>query len=335
MDINRHALDRSCTITINSENYEARVLLNTWLEDLEDTESVWTGEVYCRHGGKGFPSWWYQQRGDSIAKHARDSRFQLQEGRCVLVFVKEELMDINSIKTEFLRYIGGQTHAYCSKHRLPLISSTTRDLRCKFGAIERYQCCDATCKTCICIKCLNQLNKREISYISPPDHDIQRRNSHDFFDYDEEGDDNDIFQMNRNNVFEGDVFDSEGLENYLTITDEPDSANYFGDDSDYHEYIPTTNPADMELEIREEVSTNNEGAQVSGHVLLNQWGSCCSRRKFNIKGSSKHHNFTQRMCATWPGGCVPLGQEDVCQCYILRQWHIHLFSIQEQMNMDL
>jgi hypothetical protein len=46
--------------------------------------------------------------------------------------------------------------------------------------------------------------------------------------------------------------------------------------------------------------------RVSGHVILNQCGSLLSRRNHDIRGSSKHKFFLQKIHATSDGESIPL-----------------------------
>ena len=46
--------------------------------------------------------------------------------------------------------------------------------------------------------------------------------------------------------------------------------------------------------------------KVSGHVILNQCGSLLSRPNHEIKGSSKHNYFLQKIHSTSDGKSIPL-----------------------------
>ena len=46
--------------------------------------------------------------------------------------------------------------------------------------------------------------------------------------------------------------------------------------------------------------------RISGHVLLNQCGSLLTRKKYQLKGNSRHRFFLQRLCATSHGSSIPL-----------------------------
>ena len=72
--------------------------------------------------------------------------------------------------------------------------------------------------------------------------------------------------------------------------------------------IPTTDSGEIANEIEE--TTIYGGTQdkltISGHVILNQCGSLLTRKKHELKGSSKHKFFLQKIVATSAGSSVPL-----------------------------
>ena len=80
------------------------------------------------------------------------------------------------------------------------------------------------------------------------------------------------------------------------------------DDQCVSNVIPTTNSGEVAHCVEE--TTIYGGSQgkltISGHVLLNQCGSLLTRQKHELKGSSKHHFFLQRIVATSEGSSIPL-----------------------------
>ena len=80
------------------------------------------------------------------------------------------------------------------------------------------------------------------------------------------------------------------------------------DDQCVSNVIPTTNSGEVAHYVEE--TTIYGGSQgkltISGHVLLNQCGSLLTRKKHELKGSSKHHFFLQRIVATSEGSSIPL-----------------------------
>ena len=73
------------------------------------------------------------------------------------------------------------------------------------------------------------------------------------------------------------------FDEFVTRADDPDVG-------DPHEFvdpiIPSTDAGELAVTIREEVPAKR--VHVSGHILLNQCGTLLTRKKHQIKGSSKH-----------------------------------------------
>ena len=72
--------------------------------------------------------------------------------------------------------------------------------------------------------------------------------------------------------------------------------------------VPTTHAGEIANEIEETTKYGGTfgNIRISGHVLLNQCGTLLTRKKYQIKGSSRHRFFLQKMCATSPSTCIPL-----------------------------
>ena len=115
------------------------------------------------------------------------------------------------------------------------------------------------------------------------------------------------------------VMNPDDLDDYVTKQGVPDIMGdspfeLFDNTSENHEcVIPTTNAGDMPYEIFD--STNQARGRygtfsVSAHVLMNQCGTLLTRNKHQIKGSSKHQNLLQGLCATTIGTSIPLLQPE-------------------------
>ena len=97
------------------------------------------------------------------------------------------------------------------------------------------------------------------------------------------------------------ITSEDNFDDFLIRTDDPD---IICDEEIFDHTIPTTDAGEVAVTIREEGDEN--ALRVSGHVILNQCGTLLSRAKHEIKGSSKHKFFLQKIHATSPGNCVPL-----------------------------
>ena len=72
--------------------------------------------------------------------------------------------------------------------------------------------------------------------------------------------------------------------------------------------VPTTNADDTVLAIEEETAYGGSfrNIKISGHVLLNQCGTLLTRNKHQIKSSSRHSFFLQKLVARSEGSAIPL-----------------------------
>ena len=105
------------------------------------------------------------------------------------------------------------------------------------------------------------------------------------------------------------------IEEPMDILDHPDT-----DTSEINNFDPTT---DNE-EVRTNIFTTDAGQQaknigfaqdyagvtgnvkIAGHVILNQCGTLLTRQKYQLKGSSRHKYFIQKLVATCKGTSIPL-----------------------------
>ena len=100
--------------------------------------------------------------------------------------MKIEKLDMESLKNQFLKSIGGQSHVLCSVHKLPLIPSFERSSKCsECDRKEYFTCCDITCTSHLCRRCFEMKDTRNINYVYP--YDIDDRDE----DYVEENDEDD------------------------------------------------------------------------------------------------------------------------------------------------
>lgn len=282
----------------------------------------WDGFVYSRHSGHGELShmgWWYQGRNDSIPKQSNLPRTVFSaERRYVLAYVRVQTPDTTSMKSEFLTYLGGQKHIHCSLHRIPLIASTERKLKCNCGKTEFYRCCTLNCQCCICKHCVNQHDRDVITLIdnngTPSDgtHNDDDENLIDPHPASNTEDDFDDFMNGHENEVRDELIDEnqeeenlielENFDDFVTRTDDPDME----EDEEEFDFtpIPSTDAGEIAVTINEEVPV--KAIHVSGHVLLNQCGSLLTRKTHQINGSSKHKYFLQKICSTSIGKSIPL-----------------------------
>ena len=72
--------------------------------------------------------------------------------------------------------------------------------------------------------------------------------------------------------------------------------------------LPTTNAGDLAFPIDHETEYSGTfgNIKIAGSAFLNQCGTLLTRKKYQIKGSSRHHFVLQRIVATCDGKCIPL-----------------------------
>lgn len=310
----------------NNFEFELRFISATWeIESRRGGRIVrdWDGFVYSRHGGSKHKKWWFFSRHNKLSVHV-DGQFDFRsQGKVTLAYVRCDVLSFEKYKKDFLSYIGGRNNIFCQIHHSPLIASTTRDLLCSRcgNKKEFYKCCTFNCKICLCKDCLNSCDQRVPNYVSE-DANVSTNDENGVrFHNNTRGDDDNVRTIEEDDesisssTVDGDEnseisFDdlfNDNFEDFLISADDPDLA--YGDDHDYiavdDEQIPTTNAAEEAFHIRDEEGQRSIN-RVSGHVILNQCGSLLSRRDHEIKGSSKHQFFLQKIHSTTNGESIPL-----------------------------
>ena len=314
------------SLDLNGAIFQLRILLRTW-----NNGDKWDGEVYSRHDDM---SWWYQRRNDKLARHSFLPDSLVENNMYYLVYVRVQETDIASLGSEFLKYLGGQKHVRCAEHRLPLITSTERTGKCNCNRKETYCCSQLGCKVCICQSCIVTHDENNVTYIEviiaddDNDNSLEEPRREDNSDDDgleepRHDDDDDNFdgdpffngEGNDQNGYggeENDILQKDDFDDFLTSTYDPDIPNTELNDNDEDAFnfdpIPTTNAGEFAYEVSDEmIKSGTFGDMViSGHVLLNQCGTLLTRKKYQIKGSSRHKFFLQRICATTIGSSIPL-----------------------------
>ena len=198
------------------------------------------------------------------------------------------------------------------------------------------------CKCCICKRCADQHDQSRINEIDPPtiaraidNLDVINNSTNRSNDSDTESDsiitpveqffnndDSESMGENRiNNFLTGENRDSniniaDDFDEFVTRTDDPNNREgveeYHRDADDLDltstdPLIPTTDTGEIAVTVEEDnwfESANK--VHVSGHVLMNQCGSLLTRKNHEIRGSSKHRFFLQRISATSIGTSIPL-----------------------------
>ena len=295
----------------------------------------WDGIIYSRHGGI-FPMWWMDERMQNVPIQIENFPCNLPyNDDYTLVFVRVQQKDIETIRNQFLTNIGGQVHVQCANHRLPLIVSTDRTNKCSCGKKEKYRCCEFNCDIFLCSKCFESKNQNITTYIESPHLPTFTETNNSFLDADDTNNNNDGDSLNSseldeavnpeseleeylNEIEQNKYIEDEGADNFddfVMTSNDPDIdlvnddvGNKNDQNLDLTSNLPTTNAGELALTIVHETTYAGTFGNmiVSGHVLLNQCGTLLTRKKHQIKGSSKHHFFLQKIVATCHGSSVPL-----------------------------
>ena len=197
----------------------------------------WSGIVFSRHHGS-YNGWWFDEKEMKTPIQLDHLPENLPyNDKYTVAYVRVDNHDIQKIRDKFLQNIGGQTHVQCSRHKLPLIASSTRSNKCPCGKKEFYRCCNLSCNTFLCKKCYESMDINSISFVNP-------RNNAENMERDEEI----IEEDNEHNNDDNDTVDTNDTDNELI---EPyripfDSENFNEeDDNNYDDIddvnIPTTN----------------------------------------------------------------------------------------------
>ena len=115
---------------------------------------------------------------------------------------------------------------------------------------------------------------------------------------------------------EQNIEDADNFDNLLTLLYDPDIEMDENRRQDTDEYnlsyfvnkIPTTNTGELAHCIEEETRCGGTfgNIKISGRILLNQCGTMFTRKKYHIKGRSRHKLSLQKIIATCHGSSIPL-----------------------------
>ena len=87
--------------------FELRTIVST--SQIGDDQ--WTGFIYSRHRGAQFHSWWYDEKNQAVPIKVDEVPNNLLDFQnYTLVYVRINEIDIDSIRNQFLKSLGGQTH---------------------------------------------------------------------------------------------------------------------------------------------------------------------------------------------------------------------------------
>ena len=130
-----YGLDLPCEEEI-PDGLELRWVGITRLDnDCEANRVKWDGTVWFRHGGEQHAKWWKTNRSSKnrkvnipIKTNTRYVDQSVANDWDVAVFVRRtsNFQRLRLNQEKYLRLLGGQTKAYCKRHRYPLVSTIRR-----------------------------------------------------------------------------------------------------------------------------------------------------------------------------------------------------------------
>ena len=300
------------------------------------------GKIYSRHGRFQHTSWWKQERGSQFPIQVINdviSNINMNHVE-VLVFVKHKRESKEKMRDEFLRYIGGQSHVYCERHNIPLITSYNKDYRCcSQGCNRKVSCCcpEITCKSRICKRCFDSLDENSRNYITYYENDnethneaevnnteLQDDNCETNASLNEDIDDVSITSsdasiefyraLDKHRISENDDQDEFKGDNTTPSFDDIDAENFLiysnpsdfptEDEEDVIDDFPTTHAGDFPLHVDEDLRNNR--ISVNGHVILNQACTLLSRQDKSIRGFSVQKHFLQCLVSVIESDSIPL-----------------------------
>ena len=144
---------------------------------VNDDNNRLQGEIYARHGNY-HTLWWYQKHSDNIRYQRYDiNLFDIltSDTPYILLYCRQNGVDMEKYRTDYLTYLGGQKKIKCGVHNLSLISSYQKNNICQkcLENYEYYTCPNLECKICICRRCfLNIGDNDEVRLIA------QNNNNH-------------------------------------------------------------------------------------------------------------------------------------------------------------
>ena len=176
---NADTFDERLTFAHNLQ-FEITVICST--STVNNNSNKFNADVFARHGNQ-HKSWWFQSRNDFL-------RRQLDENDCIasyllphqsytLMFCRIDKPDVESLRGEYLSYLGGQRKCKCGDHKLSLIRSFEKLCKCNIcnERYEYYRCPSIKCKSCICKNCFNLIeNNNDDNTVLIDNHDSNSNN---------------------------------------------------------------------------------------------------------------------------------------------------------------
>ena len=127
----------------------------------------------------------------------------------IFVYIKVQESSIKSMKNNYLKLLGGQTHVQCHLHNKPLITSYNKENKCNCGRESSFCCSELNCNLNLCRKSFLSFDSNVTSFIDDNELVIDE-------DSDSSRSKNDDASVKNRSQ----EFTSETLNNYVTMGEE-------------------------------------------------------------------------------------------------------------------
>ena len=312
---------------IANEQYELRFVATSDTGEPARGLHSWTGTFYVRHGGRMFPKWWKQSRNETMTSQCESLSNSVNVCWNMAVYVKRsEATTFETLRDDYLGYIGGQSKVYCQAHNYPMIvaartnegskkccSWRDQELSCQRKPV--LTCPVRGCHCCVCkAHCKSESDSSKL-YISPPPEGLmgEEEDEHDDLEHDEEDEDDNNetldsceehdCEWNENAESRG-TLDGDFMVDAMLVDDEENESD---DEAASVGFISTNAGAQcVPIWNVNDSHVAWERRYVSSHVILNNCGSCLIRRNQQLRATQYQRAFLERIVSTSKGESVPL-----------------------------
>ena len=232
-----------CIVTISS------------FEDLvPPTMHQWNGTIFSRHN-RSSKYWTQMRRKKLVLQSGNEIQIPPNEFIISAVFVRTNITNMIEKRNEFLKYMGGQNHVLCRKHRYPLITSSCSTSTCSIdgcGNKDYLRCPDVYCSCTICKKCYEKMDRNEINTIG----DDTTMTDNIVEEEDDDYDNSSIYDSRDEDVYDEYIYDDDDDDD---VDDDDDDSNV--DESDGDESVcnePKNNNSKQNVLVLGNVNTTEE-----------------------------------------------------------------------------
>ena len=234
-------------------NLRCFVTISSFEDLVPPTMHQWNGTIFSRHN-RSSKYWTQMRRKKLVLQSGNEIQIPPNEFIISAVFVRTNITNMIEKRNEFLKYMGGQNHVLCRKHRYPLITSSCSTSTCSIdgcGNKDYLRCPDVYCSCTICKKCYEKMDRNEINTIG--DDTTMTDN---MVEEEEECDNSSICDSRDEDVYDEYIYDDDDDDD---VDDDDDDSNV--DESDGDESVcnePKNNNSKQNVLVLGNVNTTEE-----------------------------------------------------------------------------